>query len=154
MKTIISALMIGGLIGYMTWTWGKNQTEPVIEDPRITKVIEDWKHDLDSVGLDSETLIRRVDYIKLVKQIPNDPDTLVVGNASWTTRTIYILDRSYEPEYLKALVYHELGHYLFNLDHRDKGMIMSAELLEEPGYYKQNWSRLLPVYLEKCKNAR
>lgn len=158
MKTVVNIIFLGISIGYICWLWGQMQKDPVIQDPRIIGIIEDWKRDVSSVGIDGETQIKYIDQIAIVDIIPEGYTDRVtkrqVGKSDHSNRTIWILNRDYDPDYLKALVYHEIGHYLFNLKHEGAGIIMSAHIVEEPGYYKQNWDRLLPIYLEKCRKAR
>ena len=158
MKALANILFLGGIIGFCVWTWEQNKKDPVIQDPRIVSIVEDWKKDMSSVGIDGETLIKRIDRILIVDTIPEGFIDHVsqdqVGKSDRGTRTVWILNRDYEPEYLKALVYHEIGHYLFDLKHEGNGLIMSTYIKEEPGYYKQNWDSLLPVYLEKCRRAK
>ena len=158
MKTLSNILFIGLIIGFLVWTWEQNKKDPVIQDPRIVNIIKDWKKDMSSVGIDGETKIKYIDRILIVDTIPEGYIDHVtenqVGKSDHSTRTIWILNRDYEREYLKALVYHEIGHYLFHLKHEGNGLIMSSYIKEEPGYYKQNWDRILPIYLEKCRRAR
>jgi hypothetical protein len=152
MKKIINLILAGCGIAFILWTYQNNQIDPVMEDPEIRLIVEEWKRDMNSIGLNGDKLIKRVDRIMIVKQIPSQEKSHTVGKSDHGTRTIWIRERQYEPEYLKALVYHELGHYLFDLKHLGTGEIMSKHLLEEPGYYKKNWDNLLPIYLDKCKN--
>ena len=160
LKALANLIIWGGLIGFFIWTYQKNQIEPSIDGGILMEtIITDWKKDMNSAGLDADALIMRVDRIKIVKSIPtgflNSTSTdHVIGRSDHGTRTIWILERSYESYQLKALVYHELGHYLFDLDHIGDGLIMSVEIKEEPGYYKSNWNSILPIYISKCKTAR
>lgn len=158
MKTLMNIIFLGGLIGYFLWSWGQNQKDPEIQDPRIVSIVEDWKNDMSSVGIDGETLIKHIDRILIVDTIPegfvDQVSQAQVGKSDHSTRTIWILNRDYNPDYLKALVYHEIGHYLFHLKHEGNGLIMSTHIKEEPGYYQANWDKLLPIYLEKCRRAR
>lgn len=158
LRTIGNIILIGLLIGFSIWTLQGNKKDPVV-DTQLEQIVSDWKKDINSAGLDADALIKRVDKIQIVKKIPygllnTESTTDVVGRADHSTRSIWILERKYERHQLKALVYHELGHYLFNLNHTGDGLIMSTEIKEEPGYYKNNWDRILPIYLNKCKKAR
>lgn len=67
-------------------------------------------------------------------------------------RNIFISNKVTDKFLLKFIVYHEMGHCVFNLGH-DKGeeiTIMTEEinLLNRDLYY-QNWSRLRLVYFNK-----
>lgn len=158
LRTLGNIILIGIVIGFIVWSWKGNMTEPIVDDP-IVNIVSEWKRDIKSIGLDSDALIMRVDKIQIVDRIPygllNSGGTdKVIGKADHGTRSIYILNRDYEEYQLKALVYHELGHYLFNLKHEGDGLIMSLEIKEESGYYINNWDSILPIYLDKCKRAR
>ena len=157
-KQILNMIVIGILVGFVIFSFQANQVDPVVDD-QITQIVEDWKEDVSTVGLDGNELIKRIDKIKIVERIPiglfNSRSTDgVIGRFDYSTRSIYILARKYEEHQLKALVYHELGHYLFNLNHTDGEYIMSTHISEDKGYYKNNWDNLLPKYLEKCKESR
>jgi hypothetical protein len=161
LKTLGNLIACGCLIGFFLWTYQKNQIEPTIDGGILMEsIITDWKKDMTSIGLDADALIMRVDRIKIVNHIPSgflnsNSTESVVGRSDHSTRTIWILERNYESFQLKALVYHELGHYLFNLKHiGDDGLIMSTEIKEEPNYYKAKWNSILPIYLTKCKASK
>jgi len=158
LRTIGNILIIGFIIGFIVWNYQGNTQDPAI-DIRIESIVSDWKQDINSTGLDADDLIKRVDRIKIVDRIPigllnGGSTTSVIGRSDHSTRTIWILNRDYESYQLKALVYHELGHYIFGLDHTGDGLIMSLEIKEESNFYINNWSSILPIYLDKCKNAR
>ncbi len=158
LRTLGSIILIGLVIGFSVWTLQNNKKDPVV-DTQLQSIISDWKKDINSVGLDADALIMRVDKVQIVERIPygllNRASTNdIIGRADHSTRTIWILERKYERHQLKALVYHELGHYIFNLHHVGDGLMMSTDIKEESGYYKDNWDILLPIYLDKCKRAR
>ncbi len=152
MKKIINLILCGCALAFILWSYQNNQVDPTIEDPKIRLIVEEWKRDMNHAGLNGDKLIKRVDRIIVVKQIPSQEKSHTVGKSDHGTRTIWIRERQYEHEYLKALVYHELGHYIFDLNHQGTGEIMSKYLIEETGHYKKNWDTLLPIYLDKCKN--
>ena len=156
-KQIFNIIIIGLLVGFIVFSFQQNGEDPTVDD-QLVEIVDDWKKDMNSVGLDGGNLIKRVDKIIIVDRIPvgllNSRSTKgVMGRFDYSTRSIYILSRKYERYQLKALVYHELGHYLFNLNHTDGEFIMSTYITEEDGYYKNNWDILLPKYLYKCKNS-
>ena len=158
MKYVVNILLIGTMIGYIMWSWGQNQVDPVINDTRVEAIVDDWKNDMRSIGINGDEMICYLDQITIVDQIPEGPldqiDPNQVGKSDTGNRAIWILNREYSYAYLKALVYHEIGHYMFDLHHKGTGLIMSSHIVEEPGYYESNWDSILPIYLEKCKSAR
>ena len=158
LRTLGNIIIWGFIIGFIIWNYQGNTQDPVI-DTRIESIVSDWKQDINSIGLDADDLIKRVDRIKIVDRIPiglinGGSTTSVIGRSDHSTRTIWILNRDYESYQLKALVYHELGHYLFDLDHTGDGLIMSLEIKEESNFYITNWNSILPIYLAKCKGSR
>lgn len=158
MKYLVNISLIGLLVGYIMWSLNQNQVDPVINDTRIEAIVEDWKNDMRSIGINGDEKIRYLDQITIVDQIPEGMlDRITptqVGKSDRGNRAIWILNREYSNAYLKALVYHEIGHYMFDLHHEGKGQIMSSHIVEEPGHYESNWELILPIYLEKCKQAR
>lgn len=157
MKKIGNILVISFVIAMFLWTYERNDVYPTV-DPTLTSIVEEWKQDMNTIGVDGDKEIRRVDNIKIVKKIPygllNHRSTKgVMGKADYGTRSIYILERQYTRAQLKALVYHELGHYIFQLEHDHESTLMSTYLHEEDGYYENNLDSLIQIYLKKCKAA-
>ena len=159
LKGFFSLLIIGFLIALFLRAILNDRKDPEINNSEVSLIVEDWKRDMSEIGLDGDRLIKRLDYILVVDSIPhgflNRQKTRdIMGRSDWGTRSIYILSRGYSPGQLKALVYHELAHYMFDIKHGKKHEIMATYIKEEPGYYRLNWDTLLERYLEKCKQAR
>ena len=159
LKSFFSLVIIGFLLALLVRAILQDQHDPVINNSEVSQIVEDWKRDMGSIGLDGDELIKRVDYISVVDSIPhgflNQQRTRdIMGRSDWGARTVWILNREYTAGQLKALVYHELAHYMFDIKHSDEHEIMATYIKEEPGYYQTHWDRLLPIYLEKCKQAR
>jgi len=159
LKGFFSMLIIGFLIALFLRAILNDRKDPEINNSEVSLIVEDWKRDMSEIGLDGDQLIKRLDYILVVDSIPhgflNQQKTRdIMGRSDWGSRSIYILSRGYSPGQLKALVYHELAHYMFDIKHGKKHEIMATYIKEEPGYYRLNWDYLLEVYLEKCKQAR
>lgn len=159
LKGFFSLLIIGFLIALFLRAILNDRKDPVINNSEVSLIVEDWKRDMSEIGLDGDQLIKRLDYILVVDSIPNgflnqQKTRDIMGRSDWGSRSIYILSRGYSPGQLKALVYHELAHYMFDIKHGEKYEIMATYIKEEPGYYKLNWDYLLERYLEKCKQSR
>ena len=159
LKEFFSLLIIGFLIALFLRAILNDRKDPVINNSEVSLIVEDWKRDMSEIGLDGDQLIKRLDYILVVDSIPhgflNGQKTRdIMGRSDYGARTVWILSRSYTPGQLKALVYHELAHYIFGLDHGKEHEIMATYIKEEPGYYQTYWDRLLPIYLEKCKQSQ
>lgn len=158
LKTLGTLITLGILIGYCGWTFINNEKDPVYNSSEVESIVQEWKQDINSIGIDADREIKTVDRILIVDSIPHgflnmESTTHIMGRSDLGTRTIWILNRPMQKGQLKALIYHELGHYVFKLDHRGKGDIMSTYIKEDTNYYKQNWTTLLPKYLNKCKAA-
>jgi hypothetical protein len=158
LKTLGTLITIGILIGYSVWAVINNEQDPVYNSSKVESIVSEWKQDINNAGIDADTEIKTVDRILIVDSIPygflnSESTTDIMGRSDLSTRTIWILNRPMERDQLKALIYHELGHYVFKLDHEGTGDIMSTYIKEDNGYYAQNWTQLLPRYLQKCKEA-
>tara|TARA_B100000497_G_C7579737_1_gene349069 strand:- start:85 stop:603 length:519 start_codon:yes stop_codon:yes gene_type:complete len=155
-RAIGTILIIGTLIGYCGWSIMMNERDPVYNSDVVESIVEEWKQDINSMGIDADTELKTVDQILVVDSIPygflNSGHTKeVMGRSDLGSRSVWILKRPMKRDQLKALIYHELGHYVFQLNHEGTGEIMSTYIKEDSGYYKRNWNRLLPIYLNKCK---
>lgn len=158
LKTLGTLVTIGILVGYSVWAIINNEQDPVYNSSEVESIVSEWKQDINNAGIDADTEIKTVDRILIVDSIPHgflnsELTTDIMGRSDLSTRTIWILNRPMKRDQLKALLYHELGHYVFNLDHEGTGDIMSTHIKEDNGYYAQHWAHLLPKYLQKCKEA-
>jgi hypothetical protein len=156
MKHICNVILWAALGGYCLFSLINNFEDPLVDD-QLVEITDEWKEDMSSIGLNGEDLLQRVDKIVVVDKIPyglfNSKSTDdLMGRADYSTRSIYILSRKYERAQLKALVYHELGHYIFQLNHGDEGDVMSTYISEDPNYYEENWELILNKYLKRCKS--
>ena len=138
---IIIAVIATGL-SLMLATKG---TGPEI-DPRLSAVVEEWKSDMASRGLEYAPAFKRLVKMSIVEISPNH-----VGESRRSTRSISIstcvLERGHY--FTKALVYHELGHFVFHLDHMD-GVIMTSPVLTDAEYEEQ-WQAAVDEYLTACE---
>ena len=92
LRALGSIILIGLVIGFSVWTLQNNKKDPVV-DTQLQSIISEWKEDINSVGLDADALIMRVDKIQIVKRIPygllNRASTDdIIGRADHSTRTI------------------------------------------------------------------
>jgi hypothetical protein len=118
--------------------------EPKV-DTELVALVEDWKSDMNSAGIRYDAGFGRIDRII----VTDDPS--YGGHFSKASRTIYISRSQLEqgPYSAKAALYHELGHYVFDLEHDTYGIMYKQSYQEE--YYKSNWSTFLDEYLKTCK---
>ena len=156
LRVLGNIILIGILIGYCSWSFIMNRKDPVYNSDVVESIVEEWKQDINSLGIDATEELKSLDRIMVVDSIPygflnSGYSAGVMGRSDQGTRTIWILKRPISYSQLKALIYHELGHYIFHLEHEGNGNIMSTYIKEDTRYYEKNWSRLLPIYLDKCK---
>lgn len=144
MKTIRGIAFIVGLfyIGYLFYI-GTVEYPPQV-DPRIDSVVTQWQEDVSR--LDYTNGFNRLDHIKVVKDLGP-----ACGHYDFGTRTITVSEERLEagPYSLMATVYHELGHYVFKLEHSYAGIMNDKSYTEE--YYRENWDVLLEDYLRMCE---
>jgi hypothetical protein len=137
---VIAAIAVG--LSLMLSTKG---TGPEI-DPRLSAVVEEWKRDMDTRGIDYKKSFKRLLKVSIVDISPNH-----VGESRRSTRSVSIsacaLDRG--DYFIRALIYHELGHFVFHLDHMD-GVIMTSPVLTNAEYEEQ-WQEAVDEYLTACE---
>jgi hypothetical protein len=142
LSVVIAIAAITVTLSLMLATKG---TGPEI-DPRLSAVVEEWKRDMDTRGLEYGPSFNRLLKVSIVDISPNH-----VGESRRSTRSILIstcaLDRG--DYFTRALVYHELGHFVFHLDHTD-GVIMTSPVLSNAEYEEQ-WQSAVDEYLTACE---
>lgn len=145
MKTIKAILFVTVLfyIGYLVYT-GSVEHRPEV-DPRLDSVVTQWEKDVDNI--DYQNGFYRLDHIKVVKDLGP-----ACGHYDFGTRTITVSEDRLDagPYSLMTTVYHELGHYVFKLEHDYSESIMHPNSYSEE-YYRENWDVLLSKYLSKCR---
>lgn len=138
-KVIIISLLISA--GYLYWKHNVT-TEPYI-DPALQIFTNEWKTELDNAGISYEAGFNRIDNIILTS------DSEVSAHFDIASRTIMISIAQMERGEFstRAAIWHELGHYVFRLEHSD-GIMNSYSLSEDS--YINDWARLKNEYLIKC----
>lgn len=61
------------------------------------------------------------------------------------------LDSVGKPSYYRYLVYHELGHALFDLDHDDEGLHIMNSCSDDSKYASKVWIKLHERYIREIK---
>ena len=148
MKVLRSLIFIGIIIGSVFIYTLEPGPGPVV-DPQLVQIWQDWQRDIDSLGIDVSHRIGRLERI----QISYNMDSHVVGTSDINSQTILISHAilSQDPARLKCVVYHELGHHIFKLNHSEDLSIMNKKILPLQ-LLKQDWTRLKSEYLTQCKN--
>jgi len=147
----IAVILALSAIGIFTiYEYTRPRYEPNISDS-LKIYVDEWKHDADSLGIDYEFRYKDIEYITAVTHYI-DGDGLV-GSTDRLNKRIYI-KKDYGVNAVRSIVYHELGHYVFRLDHcNERGMIMSKNtMMEDDEYYGVNWQVLKRSYWQSVKN--
>ena len=145
LRSLVLTLAGAGILWYLLWTRPPGPG-PVV-DARLKPALIDWMEDMRDLGLDVKWRYGRLDWI-LVESSGH-----LAGHSDPGSGTLMVSEQALSrgPWTAKAVLYHELGHYIFGLNHTDEISIMYKENLPED-YYRENWPELLNDYLTQCKN--
>lgn len=136
------------LILFIFWRVASNTVDPSGPeiDPRLASLVAEWKSDMEKAGIDYETGFNRIDKISII-DLADDR----VGVSNKRTREVLVDPIQFDKgDYsVRATLYHELGHYVFGLEHGDCLLLMEYELEEKD--YQKGWSTLKKSYLVICK---
>lgn len=143
MKGILGFLLIIGVVYYIIDTADKNARF----DPFLIEMANEYGHILKAEGLDvseAESLM-----ILAFADFASDEN---VGLTNHGNHLIYINDDIRNDTVLvKAVLWHELGHYIFGLEHGDCTLMESET--SPTIFYKENWAELQKEYIQECKNV-
>jgi len=145
-KHIIYYLLAVVVMGVTVWYILNNpdvKRHSVVIDPRLQSYVEEWKSDMRANGFepnDAIASLRSIEVGELTDEeqlgltkyyehkIIIDYDAIVLDNLT-----------------LRAIVYHELGHYVFGLEHGSCELM--SETSESTDYYSANWTRIKEEYI-------
>lgn len=143
---ILRNILIGGgvtlLLLFGIGAWLDSQQPPQVDDG-LVKYVETWKRDCQDNGVELGESWLRLSFIEY-----REPQAGTAGQ-SWKKERTVVIRPGYGEYQTLALVYHELGHAVFDLKH-EEGTLMDCELQSEQ-FYKQNWDELTTHYFEKVK---
>jgi hypothetical protein len=115
-------------------------------EPALVDYINEWKQDMKKAGIDYGNVFDRIDNIYFKNNTDNR-----LGYSTYAKREIWVsASLRSEPYLIRASLYHELGHYVFQLDHSDG--IMASNKIGSNDFYEKNWNKLLTDYMLKCKD--
>ncbi len=134
-----------GITKYITQV-ATTSTKPIV-DPKLREMVDDWHCDMRTANIDYLTGFNRIEKIGLVAQ-----ENQYAGKTEYSTRSIKINCRQLETGYYrtKATVYHELGHYVFKLEHGSCAIMQESCPSEEE--LEENWKEWVNEYLQLCIN--
>ena len=124
------------------------QTGPNISSGLLPYVNE-WKADMNEAGIAYEEGFYDIRQISIVDFVFDN-----AGKSNRMQHLVYIDEQAFKagPYSVKATLYHELGHYVFQLEHD------SCVLMEKTGRneddYADNWEVYLAQYLSLCESKR
>lgn len=146
MRSIILIIFIIGATLFIAKQVEKAEQEPFV-DPQISSLVEEWKDLMEANGIRYEAGFKRIDNIIIANSNSH------AGMADKINGIIYLdIDEIKRGPYTaRIILYHELGHYVFNLKHCHERSIMYHKCLSED-YYRDNYDRLVKEYLTKCKS--
>ena len=157
MKRFVLLFILAMLVYYgvrLHQLLGKGSGADMTVDPLLVELLNEWKKDMADNDIYYATTFNRLHKIIVVE------DSLITGSkqgnvayANMYEHNIKISKGIVERGRLvtKATLYHELGHYVFDLDHVDAYCLMH-EYSHEEADLKKNWDYLLDMYLIRCKN--
>lgn len=126
-----------------------NGLDPEV-DHELREEIRQWKLAMDEAGIEYDAGFKRLDYVLI---IPNMQGR--VGLSSKGDRSIFIDSATHAKGFYtsRGIVWHELGHYVFGLNHTDDSLsIMFKNIQPNNNMYKENWGEMKKKYIEYCKN--
>jgi hypothetical protein len=133
---------------------GKDEPGGPKVDDNLVGIVNDWNKLMDKNGILHVNAFNRIVEIKIVKSAELEGSDHGAAESNLMTRRIYISVEQIQKGYwaTKGAVYHELGHYIFNLPHDEsKPDIMNAVSLTN-NEYKIDWRELEQTYVDKCKS--
>lgn len=138
-------VLLAGVVYVWAVSKEKKAEHKTVISQQLGEDVKEWKQLMDSCKITYKDAANRIDSILLVDNIPD------CGISSFRNNTIRISKKCYEQGELcgKSLLWHELAHYVFQIDHKD-GTIMDPFILPED-YCKKNWKLLKDSYINQCK---
>ena len=146
MKTLLAISILGLLCYYGVTYYNYINSGIIMVDPNLEILVDEWKSEMKEHGLPYEDSYARIRRIEIVN------DYGVAGQCDHTNRIIKINSEQLLKGYhtTRVILWHELGHFVFDLDHAD-GIMKSHTYSEE--VYKQNWEDMKVEYLNQIRNG-
>jgi hypothetical protein len=146
MKKIIGIILLGLLCYYgVRYSNHMNSGEIKVSPPLVT-IVNEWKATMHTHHLQIAPFQR----IRMIIVVDDSVVDFDAGLCNKQLQFIYISKSTIKKGYwaTKAAVWHELGHYVFELEHGDG--IMSTYIMEDD-LYEEGWYELEKQYLNECK---
>jgi len=135
------------IAAFSIYLWTRPPGPGPAVDPRLQPFLDEWQADMDREGIDVRYPIGRLRSLKF-----GEVGSGFVGVSNKKDNTIVLSDRLIDQgEYvIRAAVYHELGHFVFDLKHVGYFSIMNGEVLRN-WQYEDRWESMKNEYLNHCK---
>lgn len=151
MRKLLAISILGLLCYYGVSYYNYMNSGVIYVDPNLETLVEEWKSEMTEHGLPYEGPYKRIRRIEVVDDygVSN-----LAGQCNHTTGEIGIGKEQILKGYYttKVILWHELGHYVFDLDHVDGISIMNGSTRPE-GFYKENWEELKASYLKQIADG-
>lgn len=122
--------------------------EPI--DPRLQRFVDAFLTDCTARRKDCVQALARIDSIKVVDRLPDfvqKEDAEVIGRCyiSFRRRRIEVIKETlFQPDrYMRALIYHEIGHCAYDLEHVPEDDVLMAEHMPGMPALVFKWKELL-----------
>ena len=149
MKKLIAVLIVMLILPI---TGCKQKSQPPKVDYALKQMVLEWTQLMGRHGIEYADEFNDIEYIRVVNAGALG-DGVHAGESNRQYHTISIDVNNFKEGYwsTRNTVYHELGHYVFGLEHNDTRLdIMNTNTTSEI-VCKQNWVDLASRYVETIK---
>jgi hypothetical protein len=146
---LIGILGVAGYVGFGIYQILNNNTEPEVSY-ELRQMVQEWKNQMNKENINYSAGFNRIESISI-----SDDYGVVAGQCNPIKRSITISLEQAKRGYFstRATLWHELGHYVFKLEHDDDpNTIMYYKSLKETEY-KISWDNMKEYYFIKCKDS-
>ena len=121
------------------------QAQPKCEvDPRLVPHLNSWLRDVQSAGIQVDGLLHGL------RRIDVTPERSHAGESDRWAGHVLVSEEMLErgPWSTRAALYHELGHWAFQLDHGSCRLMATGSYYEST--YAREWAKMVKEYLNIC----
>lgn len=148
---VIAALTVG--LYFALQSPSQLEENIVLVDPALKPYVREWCYEMEQAGLDWEPGFRNLRSIQLADYSVDEVET-VGGRTDFNKHTITV-NRKYAQNgscIARNVVFHELGHAVFDLPHNCCS-IMNTDGTKDNRQYCESWSLMVREYVVQCKKA-
>jgi hypothetical protein len=151
MKKLLTISILGVLCYYGVKYYNYMNSGVTYINPNLKAMVDEWKSKMKEHGLQYEDAYIRLRRIEIVDESLIDN---LAGQSNKWTGTIRISNTQIIKGYwtTKAILWHELGHYIFDLDHVDDVTIMNSNTFDEYSY-RNYWHDFELSYINQIKDG-